>query len=75
MEVSSVSPINSNKNNRPVINARNTGYVASVGFGLTMLSGVTKNNFLRKNHKIFAGISLIAMIAHILKVSGPHKQK
>lgn len=70
MPVNSVSSINiNNKRKRPLINAKSTGYVAAAGMGLTALSAMTKDKTIRKSHKIFALISLAAMLAHIYLVS------
>ena len=73
MKVDSVAPINAKK--QQLINAKNTGYVAVAGMGLSVASGLVNNKFLRKNHKIFAGLSFAAVIAHIYLVGGKNKQK
>lgn len=74
MKADSVSAKPNNRN-KSFINAKTTGYVATAGVGLSILSGITKNKFLRKNHKTFAGISVLGIISHILIVSGKHRQK
>lgn len=75
MKVSGVANSNANQKKRPLINAKSTGYVATVGMGLSMLSGHSKNKFLKKNHKFFACTAFIAVIAHIGLISTKHKSK
>jgi len=74
MKVESVTQANMNTKKRPLINLKTTGYVAATGIGLSMLSGLTKNRILRKNHKILAGISFTAVVAHIYLIINGHKQ-
>lgn len=53
------------KRKRPLITPKSTGYIAAFGVGISALSGISKNEFLKKNHKVFAGVSFLAIIAHI----------
>ena len=79
MKVDSVAPAtlntNTNRKKHSLINVKNTGYVAVAGMGLATLSGVTKSRFLMKNHKVFAGISLVSVIAHLYLIIGGRKNK
>jgi len=66
-----VNKINTNpkQNRRPLINAKSTGYLALCSVGLATLGGVTKSKFLQKNHKVFAGISLVAIFLHLVTLN------
>lgn len=75
MKVDSRASTNTSTKKRPLINLKSTGYVAVAGMGLSGLSGFTKNEFLRKNHKVFAGISFLAVFAHLYVIFGGHKRK
>jgi len=73
MQVNGISSANATTSTstkkRSVLNTKSTGYVAAAGMALAVLSGPTKSKFLRNNHKVFAGISLVAVIAHMYLVS------
>lgn len=55
---------------RPIINTQNTGYIATAGIGLSVISGVSKYKTLRKSHKFFAGLTFIAAATHIYIATG-----
>ncbi|MDD3437266.1 MAG: hypothetical protein PHC64_08960 [Candidatus Gastranaerophilales bacterium] len=70
-----VNPTNiNNHKKRSIINSQSTGYIATAGVGLAAYSGITKNKFLRKNHGIIAGISLLTVLAHIYFVLAQRAQ-
>lgn len=71
MQVNNVSSINmkSHGSGGSVINAGNTGAVAAVGLTAAALTSLSKNNTIRKSHKYFGLVALVAMIAHYFKVT------
>lgn len=71
MQIQNVSSINmkSHGSGESAINAGNTGVVAAVGLTAAALTSFSKNSTLRKSHKYFGLVALIAMIAHFFKVS------
>lgn len=70
MKIDRVTSTNKNTKKRPVINAMNTGYIAAGGIGLSMISGHSKVKFLKKNHKVFAGMTCAAVLAHMYVILG-----
>lgn len=75
MPIDKVSSTNNNQPKRHIINAKNTGYMATAGIGLTMVSAMVENKFVKKSHKFFAWFSLATLATHIYLVSKRHKQK
>ena len=77
MKIDGVTSTNTStkQKKQPLISVKNTGYVAVAGMAITMIGGVTKNKFLMRSHKVFAGISFAAAIAHIALVMGKFKSK
>lgn len=73
MSVNSISLQKANQKKRSIINPKTTGYIATASIGLTIASGIIKDKSIYKSHKYFAGISLIATLAHIYLVSIKHK--
>lgn len=71
MQVNNVSSINmkGHGSGGSAINAGNTGVVAAVGLTAAALTSLSKNNTLRKSHKIFGLIAVAAMLAHIWLVT------
>lgn len=63
------------QNKRPLINAKSTGYIAAFSVGAATLGGITKNKFLQKNHKVFAGISLGAIFLHLASLHANHRRR
>ena len=55
-----VSSIQSN-----IITPKTTGYAAALGLGLTVISGMSKNNSIRKVHKPLAIFSILSAILHL----------
>lgn len=53
-------------------NPKVTGYAASGGIALTILSGVSKNRTISKMHKPLAYVSLFLTLVHILLVEYNH---
>lgn len=74
MKIKNIAFTNKNRK-KPLINPKNTGYIAVTGMSLSALSGISKNEFLRKNHKIFAGISFLAIITHIWSLHKKYSYK
>ncbi len=64
-----VNKINTYHKRHSLINAKSTGYIAAISVGATALGGVTKSKFLQKNHKVFAGISLVAIFLHVITLN------
>ena len=56
-----VSPISKNS----IITPKTTGYSATVGLGLSIASGISKNKSFRKAHKPIAYISGALTLLHI----------
>ena len=48
-----------------IITPRTTGYAATGGLALSMISGVSKNKSFRKAHKSFAWFTAAATLIHI----------
>lgn len=63
------------KRKKTLLTPKSTGYLAVAGVGLSALSGLSKNEFLRKNHKFFAGVSFLAIIAHIWSLHRKYNYK
>lgn len=70
MAISGVSATNANT--KPLINAKNTGYIAATSMGLAILSGMSNNKTIKQSHKFFAGTSFAAMITHMYIVLARH---
>lgn len=64
-----VDKINTHHKKHSLINAKSTGFLAVASVGAATLGGVTKNKFMMKNHKVFAGISLGAIFLHLLTLN------
>lgn len=54
---------------RHFINPRSTGYLAASSVVLSAASGAVKSKSFRKSHKYFAGLSVVAIAAHIYSLS------
>ena len=61
--------------NRKVLNGMNTGYASLVGLGATMITGVSKNKFLRKSHFSVSCLTMAASILHLVKVLSKKSEK
>ncbi len=48
-----------------IITPKSTGYAAAGGLGLTVISGMSKNKYIRKAHKPLAIFSVLSAILHI----------
>lgn len=49
----------------PIITPKTTGYAATVALGASILSGISKNKTLRKQHKVLAYLSAAITALHI----------
>lgn len=56
-----VSPIKQNS----ILTPKTTGYSATVGLGLSIASGVSKNKNFRKAHKPLAYFSAVMTLIHV----------
>ena len=56
-----ISPVRQN----PIITPKTTGYSATLGLGLAIASGISKNKSFRKAHKPLAYISAALSLLHI----------
>ena len=65
MQVNSVSQ-------QRILTPKTTGYTATAGMALTILSGVTKNKTIRKQHKMIAYLTAIATALHISLIEFYH---
>ena len=54
-------PVTVNK----IITPKSTGYAATVGLGLSVWSGVSRNKSFRKTHKLLAYITAALTLLHI----------
>lgn len=68
MKINNITFTNEKVKKRPILNTQNTGYIATVGVGLAMLTGVAKGKNLRKSHKYFAAFAAVSVIGHIFSV-------
>ena len=53
---------------RTVLNGMNTGYAALLGLGATMITGASKNKFLKKSHFPVSCLTMATSILHLIKV-------
>ena len=63
-----VQPVSNNK----IFTPKTTGYTATVGLGLSIASGVSKNKSFRKTHKPLAYITTAITALHIGLVEYRH---
>lgn len=68
MKINNISFTNSDKKRNPILNSKLSGYVATAGVGAAIISGISKNKTLRKNHKYTASFSAVTLIWHIFSV-------
>ena len=54
-----------NNYKKPLLTPKNTGYVAAVGFLMTTATAFSKNQPIRKSHKILACLTGLLTLLHI----------
>lgn len=74
MYINTISSINmQGRRNNSGVNAGNTGAVAALGLTAAAVTAFSKNKNWRRSHKYFGLIALVAMVAHVWKVTSWHR--
>lgn len=68
MKIQCINFANSKQNNKPYINSKTTGYIATAGIGLAIASGFSKSKNIKKSHKVLAVLAALGVVWHIYSV-------
>lgn len=69
MKITNLSFSANTENRRQLINSKNTGYLATSGVALALVSGITKNKSFKKSHKYIALATSALIALHIFCIA------
>ncbi len=74
--MSGIQKISTTQNyNKPLLNAKNTGYLAAGAVALTSIRALTNNKSVVKSHKFFGYTAAAATLLHIGTILSRHCKK
>lgn len=70
--MTTIQPVNSTKYKKPILNPKNTGYLAGSAILLTSIRALSNNKTVKKSHKVLGYISVALTLLHIGTVEYLH---